>query len=598
MFEPAEKVLYIIQFLVDLLVAYIAHHFGPRLPGPSHVREYVDPLVIVCFAFPLQFVVYHSYSAARPWYVLALLVMILVMCAAAWLCYRLYSSTSPSVVKPGERVPRHSRALRQWAWRLLWSLAATYVLFAGLWIFWQLRPSEKATIIVARLAGPSPEYSLTNEVIADLRTAAEPSDNIEILPARISVTAEEGSEVASSLGKPLIGKRHEATMVVWGWWEESPTSANIVANLEPIHVGELLSRVTARSEYNVPAGLSIATHAPFVIPIEQLRQFTFHPHFGHEIRLRSFYILGIAQLLTRDFAAAKNYFNKSYDETARELFPQVLVSRGFTEIGLAREHFRVGDEDEAKQLLLDAQSDCEKAVSLQEPAGHSCLGQISLERGQFKLALLTLTYQQSQPTWNNRIVEEGAVMDVNTAIQESSRAIELLPKSTAPYGCRAHGNFLLGSREAGFRPEHPASTRSEMYYRRAIEDWSHVITANQRDFDALLRRGNVFLMLDDYQEADSDFTESIKLDRSYFGTFFWRGIARGKMNRLEAAASDFKTATDLAHDFAPAWCALGRSRRLSGQRYLAREALLRCQQLSGQGTLLWEEADDQLKVLQ
>ena len=38
-------------------------------------------------------------------------------------------------------------------------------------------------------------------------------------------------------------------------------------------MGRLLSEAPPRGEYNVPTALPIATHAPFVIPIEELRQF-------------------------------------------------------------------------------------------------------------------------------------------------------------------------------------------------------------------------------------------------------------------------------------------------------------------------------------
>ena len=599
-FEPSEKVLYLVQFFVDLLVAYVAHHSAPRLPATGHLRKYLDPAIVVCFAFPLQFVVYHSYVAARPWYILATLVLILLLCAGGWLCYRIYSAKSPSKLKKGEQIPTYPRG-RNWAWRLLWSIAAAYSLFASLWIYWQFQPSQQATIIVARLAGPNPDHALTDAVIADLRSATEPSDNIQIVPARISVTAEEGPDAASAIGKPLIGRRNEATFVWWGWQDESTTNAKIVANVEPIGVTRLLLEAPARAQYNVSSALPIVTHAPFVIPIEQLRQFTFHPHFAHEVRLRSFYVLGVARLLTGDFAMAKNYFDKSYDENSREILPQVLVSRGFADIGLARNLSRTGNANDvklAKQSLLDAKSDCENAVSLREPAGHLCLGQTELELGQFMLANLALAYQQFGPTWSDRLVEDDAVFNVNEAIQECSRAIDLLPKSTVPYGCRAHGNFILGLREAGFRPEHPPNLVSKTYYGRAIDDWSYVVSTNRKDFDAFQRRGLAFLMLDDYANAESDFTESIKLDSSYAGRFFWRGVARGKMNQLKEAASDFEAATDLAPNFAPAWCALGRSRKFLGEGYPAREALSRCQELSVPGTPLRKEADDLLRDLQ
>ena len=150
--------------------------------------------------------------------------------------------------------------------------------------------------------------------------------------------------------------------------------------------------------------------------------------------------------------------------------------------------------------------------------------------------------------------------------------------------------------KAGYKPRPFPGAPSEASYRKAIDDWNQVITPKTRDFDALAHRGNVFLLLGEYSKADSDLSESIKLNKLDFGTFNSRGHARVRMYRLKEAVRDFKVATDLAPRYAPAWCTLGRSLRLLGERDRARQALLRCRELAP-GTLLQQQADDQLNQL-
>jgi Flp pilus assembly protein TadD len=69
------------------------------------------------------------------------------------------------------------------------------------------------------------------------------------------------------------------------------------------------------------------------------------------------------------------------------------------------------------------------------------------------------------------------------------------------------------------------------------------------------------------------------------------------MNRWQEAADDFERVTKLAPDFAPAWCALGRSLRFLGRKKRAREALSRCRAV-GAGTSMQQDADKQLEELQ
>ena len=132
----------------------------------------------------------------------------------------------------------------------------------------------------------------------------------------------------------------------------------------------------------------------------------------------------------------------------------------------------------------------------------------------------------------NRGIEKGKKGDLDGAIADFTRAIELNPKDDAPYYNRAQAKRLKKD-AAG-----------------AIADYTRAIELGSTNPAAYNNRGNARAENNDRNGAIADYTRAIELKPDYARAYYNRAVAREAKGDVTGAAADFKRAEKLDPELA------------------------------------------------
>jgi tetratricopeptide (TPR) repeat protein len=132
----------------------------------------------------------------------------------------------------------------------------------------------------------------------------------------------------------------------------------------------------------------------------------------------------------------------------------------------------------------------------------------------------------------NRGIEKGKKGDLDGAIADFTRAIELTPKDDAPYYNRAQAKWLKKDR-AG-----------------AIADYTRAIELGSKNPAAYNNRGNARAENNDRDGAIADYTRAIELKPDYARAYYNRAVVKKEKGDATGAAGDFKTAAKLDPELA------------------------------------------------
>jgi len=132
----------------------------------------------------------------------------------------------------------------------------------------------------------------------------------------------------------------------------------------------------------------------------------------------------------------------------------------------------------------------------------------------------------------NRGIEKGKKGDLDGAIADFTRAIELNPKDDAPYYNRAQAKWLKKDR-AG-----------------AIADYTRAIELGSTNPAAYNNRGNARAENNDRDGAIADYTRAIELNPNYARAYYNRAMAKEAKGDKAGAEADFKTAAKLDPELA------------------------------------------------
>jgi tetratricopeptide (TPR) repeat protein len=132
----------------------------------------------------------------------------------------------------------------------------------------------------------------------------------------------------------------------------------------------------------------------------------------------------------------------------------------------------------------------------------------------------------------NRGIEKGKEGDLDGAIADFTRAIELNPKDDAPYYNRAQAKWLKKD-SAG-----------------AIADYTRAIELGSTNPAAYNNRGNARAEKNDRDGAIADYTRAIELNPDYARAYYNRAVTKQAKGDATGAKADFKTAEKLDPDLA------------------------------------------------
>jgi tetratricopeptide (TPR) repeat protein len=135
--------------------------------------------------------------------------------------------------------------------------------------------------------------------------------------------------------------------------------------------------------------------------------------------------------------------------------------------------------------------------------------------------------EESDENLVNRGIEKGKEGDLDGAIADFTRAVELNPKDDAPYYNRAQAKRLKKD-AAG-----------------AIADYTRAIELGSTNPAAYNNRGNARAENNDRDGAIADYTHAIELKPDYARAYYNRAVAKKEKGDATGAAADFKRAQEL-----------------------------------------------------
>jgi tetratricopeptide (TPR) repeat protein len=150
--------------------------------------------------------------------------------------------------------------------------------------------------------------------------------------------------------------------------------------------------------------------------------------------------------------------------------------------------------------------------------------------------------EESDGNLVNRGIEKGKKGDLDGAIADFNRAIELNPKDDAPYYNRAQARRLKKD-AAG-----------------AIADYTRAIELGSQNPAAYNNRGNARSENNDRDGAIADYTRAIELQPNYARAYYNRAVTKKDKGDTAGAAADFKHAQKLDPELASEQAAADSSR--------------------------------------
>src|SRR5436190_5363014 len=146
----------------------------------------------------------------------------------------------------------------------------------------------------------------------------------------------------------------------------------------------------------------------------------------------------------------------------------------------------------------------------------------------------------------NRGIEKAKNGDLDGAIADFDRAIQLDPKDAAIYNNRGLAKQAKGD------------------FNAAIADFNRAIELNPKDAVAYSNRGNTKRDKGDLDGAILDYNHSIRVNPKYAYAYYDRGLAKKQKSDLDGAIADYNRVIELDPRFAKAYCDRGVAKRRKG----------------------------------
>ena len=175
--------------------------------------------------------------------------------------------------------------------------------------------------------------------------------------------------------------------------------------------------------------------------------------------------------------------------------------------------------------------------------------------------------QASQPNsreangYNDRGIAKGVKGDIDGAIADFTRAIELYPKYGTAYNNRGLAKknkgdldgaiadctraIELDPKDAGAYSNRGIAKQTQGDLNGAIADYTRAIELDPKDAGAYSNRGNAKEVKGDVEGAIADCTRAIKLDPKYVPAYNTRGLAKKNKGDLNEAITDYTRAVEL-----------------------------------------------------
>ena len=371
-----------------------------------------------------------------------------------------------------EKVPQFPK-WRRWALTGMILLPALTISGFAVAEYIERRPSTKIIVLVADFQGPDPRYAVTPTVINKLRRATEEYPEVEIKALRMTITEQEGSTAAREKGK-----EKKASIVIWGFYDDSQTGT--------VHI-ETLSE-----QHRLPRSYAIRRNGEqidYSASVADKPGLTVRESIAGDMSLITLLLLGVI------------YFeSENYDEAVRR-FSRALEQKISSQVANYQSDllFFRGTSFALREDFDSAIADFDQAIKLKPDAlAYFNRGNAYYDKGQHDRAIAD--YDQAirlkpkfAPAYDNRGAAYNNKGDYDRAIADYDQAIKLKPDDAYAYNSRGLAYSKKGLLD------------------RAIADYDQAIRLKPDVALAYFNRGNAHKNAGNKQSAIADFRKSLEL---------------------------------------------------------------------------------------
>ncbi len=510
-------------------------------------------------------------------------------------CFYIAFKRGPRALVIGARPPFQHPTWRRWA--LTGLVIIPLLAVGGLAHFYQqTRSPDKVIILIANFEGPEPQnYRVTETVLARLRAALEPYDDVLIEPLGRAITEAEGSAVARA-----AGEEHKATIVIWGWYGATEEAVPLSVHFELLHSPEYMPVLGAEAQGQVQT-----------MAAAELESFALQTRLSEEMAYLSLFTVGVARYEAGDLDGAIACFSDALSQTV-ELVPALSQSQVY----YYRASAYLSKEDYDRAI-----ADYDQVIQLQPNCGvctYNDRGNAYLAKGDYNHAIIDYNQAiQIQPdfaaAYSNRGLAYADKGDYDRAIADYDQAIQIQPDFAMAYSNRGLAYANRGDYDRAiadydqaiqiqpdFAMAYYHRGNAHVYkgnYARAITDLDQVVHLQPDDAASYFARGGAYYFKGDYDRAIADFSQAIQLDPDCDTcNYKFRGYAYYEKGDYDLAIADFNQVIQIQPDSADAFFRRGRAYIQKGEEEKAISDFSKVLELTDDPDLQ-QQAEEQLQML-
>lgn len=298
-------------------------------------------------------------------------------------------SKTASSVDPSRRIYRYPRGKRRARGALALLIILVGVAFGWLYKH-DLELRKKTVVIVTNFDGPDPQrYRITEQILVQLRDSLAEFDDTAVISLKETVTEQEGSEKARSLGSS-----YNPDLVLWGWYGVTGTDV-----LLTIHVERLAeTKVISISQSEVDS---------MQADVAELNHFRFQQSVSKGLGAFLLFMSGVARYEAKDFRETVRRMTAAVELGE---WPEGLVTKALMLFYRGTSHYFLENHQQALPDLT-------QAIQIKPDFAEA---------------------------YNNRGVSHGSLGMHQEALADFSRAIQLHPRFVEAYDNRGMEYKELG----------------------------------------------------------------------------------------------------------------------------------------------------------
>ena len=406
--------------------------------------------------------------------------------------------------------------------------------------------ARKITILVADFEGTELDnYRVTDTILKNLKLATAEYSDVGVKPLGKTITEREGSQRARK-----VGKKYNASIVIWGWYDKTETTVPLSVNFE----------VLAKPKY-FPELESTAQGEIQTFGVAELENFQIQTQVSEEMSYLTLVTLGLSCYAVEDWDGT---LKRLTDALAQEKTDESALNPAAVHVYLGNA-YRCQQEDEK------AIASYNRAIELDpdDAFAYNNRGVVYSNKEEYEKAIADYNRAIELDSdfacvYNNRGVVYSNKEEYEKAIADYNRAIELDSDFAGAYYNRGNAYYNKEEYEKAFADYNRAIELdrdfSESYhnrgfaynyleeYEKAIADYNRALELDPDDARAYHDRGNAYYYKEEYEKAIADYTRAIELDPDDAWAYVNRGKVYSRQGNTQKAKADFQAALELTND--------------------------------------------------